>query len=82
MFSLLIPYEYKRRDRVYQKTKYYEKLKEEGKKTKKEQLQEVREKIKALIDKGFKRKNILVELDLAESTYRRHYRYMKKNGLL
>lgn len=83
--------EYNRRDRVYQrnkydsevaKIKYKEKLKEEGKVSKREQLEEVRQKIKALRDKGFKKKDILVELDLAESTYRRHYRYLKKNGLL
>lgn len=98
LISIMSKYEYKRRDKVYQKAtytgekaeykreyyknKYQEQLKAEGKKTKKEQLQELREKIKALIDKGFKRKDILVKLDLAESTYRRHYRYMKKNGLL
>lgn len=90
--------EYNRRDRVYQKNTYIgdkaeykrekrkqiyqEQLKEEGKKTKKEQLDEVRQKIKALRDKGLNKKDILVELDLAESTYRRHYRYLKKNGLL
>ena len=58
--------EYNRRKNEYNKKRYKDKLKEEGKQTKQEQITEVRQRIKALINKGFKKKYILVELDLAE----------------
>lgn len=74
--------EYKRRDRVYQQKKYYEQLKEQGKLPKKEELDILRQKIKALREKGFKNIDIRNELNLAESTLKRHITYMKKNGLI
>ncbi|WWU66851.1 hypothetical protein QJR26_18860 (plasmid) [Clostridium baratii] len=49
--------EYKRRDRVYQKKKYQEQLKAQGKLSKKQQVEELRLKIKNLRNKGFKNKN-------------------------
>lgn len=61
---------------------YKKKLKSEGKMSKKEELEQTREKIKSLKEKGFKNKDICIELDLAESTLKRHITYMKKNGLL
>ena len=90
--------EYNRRDRVYQKNTYtgekaeykrevakktyIERLKEDGKVSKKEQLDELRQKIKALKIKGLKNKEIIQELDLPIKTLERHITYMKKNGLL
>lgn len=61
---------------------YKKKLKSEGKMSKKKELEQTREKIKSLKEKGFKNKDICIELDLAESTLKRHITYMKKNGLL
>lgn len=82
MTTIISKKEYKRRDREYQKNKYKEKLKSEGKMSKKEELEQTRAKIKSLKEKGFKNKDICIELDLAESTLKRHITYMKKNGLL
>ena len=100
-------YEYKRRDRVYQKAtytgekaeykrqkrkelykseeakaKYREKLRAEGKQSKKEQLNELRQKIKAMRQQGFKNIEIAQELSLPSKTLERHITYMRKNGLL
>ena len=98
LISIMSMYEYKRRDKVYQKATYtgqkaeykrqkrkqvyQEQLRAEGKQSKKEQLNELRQKIKALRTQGFKNKEICSKLDLAESTFKRHITYMKKNGLL
>lgn len=72
----------KRRRSVRDKNRYASKLYVQGKKTKQEELEETRQKIKALKEKGFKNKDICLKLDLAESTLKRHITYMKKNGLL
>lgn len=84
--------EYKRRDRVYHKKNYdsekakkiyQEKLKSQGKLTKKEELEIVRNKIKALRLKGFKNKRIMQMLGMSSTTtFERHISYLKKNGLL
>lgn len=74
--------EYKRRDREYQKEKYNEKLKAEGKLTKKEQLEEVYCKIKNLRIEGLKNKDIAQVLNLPVKTLERYISTMKKNGLL
>ncbi|HAT4318841.1 TPA: hypothetical protein I9095_002984 [Clostridium perfringens] len=49
---------------------------------KKEELEILRQKIKAFREKGLKNSDIRNELDLAESTFKRHITYMKKNGLI
>lgn len=82
MKTIISKNEYKRRNNEYNKKKYYNKLKLEGKLTKKEELILLRKKIKSLKEKGFKNKDIRIELDLAESTLKRHITYMKKNGLI
>ncbi len=86
MSTIISKYEYKRRkrirDREYQQQKYKEVLKSKGQLTKAEQLEEIRKKIKSLREQGFKNKDICIELDLAESTLKRHITYMKKNGLI
>ena len=61
---------------------YREKLKLQGKITKKEELELLRAKIKSLRVKGFKNKDICIELDIPLSTLKIHITYMKKNGLL
>lgn len=82
MTTIISKKEYKRRNNEYNKNKYKEKLKLEGNMSKKEELEQTREKIKSLRAKGLKNKEICSELDLAESTLKRHITYMKKNGLL
>lgn len=82
MITIISKKEYKKRNNEYNKKKYYNKLKVEGKLTKKQQLEKIRGKIKSLREKGFKNKDICKELDLAESTLKRHITYMKKNRLL
>ena len=82
MTTIISKMEYKRRHREREKNRYIEKLKLEGKMSKKEELEQIRKKIKSLRAKGFKNKEICIELDLAESTLKRHITYMKKNGLL
>ena len=74
--------EYKRRDRVYQKKKYQEQLKAQGKLTEKERIFQLREKIKSLKLEGLKNKEIALMLKLPIKTLERHITYMKKNGLL
>ena len=95
MTTIISKAEYKRRkqvrDRIYQKKNYdsdkakknyQEQLKTQGKLSKKEEISQRRAKIKSLKEKGFKNKDIRIELDLAESTLKRHITYMKKNGLI
>ena len=66
-----------------QKKIYQEKLKSQGKLTKKEELEIVRNKIKALRLKGFKNKRIMQMLGMSSTTtFERHISYLKKNGLL
>ncbi len=83
LISIMSKYEYKRRNNEYNKNKYYEKLKEEGKKTKKEQLNELRQKIKAMRQQGFKNKEIMQRLGISSTTtFERHIKYLKEHGLI
>lgn len=79
-----LDYYLKNKDKINEmkKEKYQIKLKEQGKKTKKEELEETYKKIKSLKLKGFRNKEIAQELSLATKTLERHITYMKKNGLL
>ncbi len=81
MKTIISDKEYKRRKRIRNNISYQEQLKTDGKLSKKEELEQIRAKIKSLRAKGFKNKDICIELDLAESTLKRHITYMKKNGL-
>ena len=74
--------EYKRRDREYQKKKYQEKLKKEGKITKQEELNILRKKIKTLRAKGLLNKEISEQMNIPIKSLERHITYMRKNGLL
>ena len=73
--------EYKRRDREYQKNKYLEKLKLDGKITKKEELSILRKKIITLKKEGLLNKEISKELNIPIKTLERHITYIKKNNL-
>lgn len=83
MSTIISNREYKRRNNEYNKNKYQEKLKLEGKMSKKEELEQTRAKIKSLREQGFKNKEIMQMLGITSTTtFERHITYMKKNGLL
>ncbi|NFN46906.1 DNA-binding response regulator [Clostridium botulinum] len=91
MSTIISKNEYKRRDRVYQKNvydsekakaKYKDQLKADGKLTKKEELSERRQKIKAMLTQGFKQKDICSLLDISKRTYLRDRQYLKEQGLI
>ena len=74
--------EYKRRDREYQKNKYLEKLKSEGKISEKEKISQRRQKIKALLAEGLLQKDICNKLKISKDTYIRDRKYLKEQGLI
>jgi hypothetical protein len=82
MVTIISKKEVKRRNNEYNKNKYKEKLKNEGKMTKQEELKVLRQKIKVLREKGLKNKEVSEALDIPLKTLKRHITYMKKNGLL
>lgn len=92
MLTIISKDEYKRRKRIRNKNsydsskakeKYQDQLKAKGKMTKKEQLEEVRAKIKSLRLQGFKNKVIMQMLGITSTTtFERHISYLKKNGLI
>lgn len=83
MSTIISKKEYKRRENIRVKKAYQEKLKLEGKMSKKEELEQLRAKIKSLREQGFKNKEIMQMLGITSTTtFERHITYMKKNGLL
>lgn len=102
LINIMSKYEYKRRDRVYQKATYtgekaehkreqarkirkqayQEQLKAEGKQTEKEKISCRREKIKDLLGKGLKQKDICIQLDISKRTCLYDIKYLKEHGLI
>lgn len=83
MKTIISNKEYKRRQNLAFRKRYQEQLKAEGKLSKKEEIEQTREKIKSLRVKGFKNKEIMQMLGITSTTtFERHITYMKKNGLL
>lgn len=74
--------EYKRRDRVYQKNKYLEKLKSEGKISEKEKISRRRQKIKALLAEGLLQKDICRLLNISKRNCIRDIKFLKEQGLI
>lgn len=75
--------EYMKRNNEYNKKKYIEKLKADGKMTKKEELEQTRAKIKSLREKGFKNKDIMITLGIdSTTTFERHIKVLKEQGLI
>lgn len=62
--------------------KYQEKLKTQGKVSEKEKLSQRRAKIKDLLDKGLKQKDICLLLNISKPTYIRDRNYLKEQGLI
>ena len=82
MTTIISNRECKRRRSVRDERRYKDKLKAEGKLSKKEELNQIRSKIKSLREEGFKNKEISKALSLPTKTLERHITYMRKNGLL
>lgn len=88
MTTIIGTLEYKRRNNEYNKLKYKKnnvydkKLKKEGKRRKKEAIEERRQKIKSLIQQGFKQSYILSTLNITRDMYIKDKRYLKNKGLL
>ena len=82
MQTIISKSEYKRRKRIRDNRSYQDKLKSEGKLTKKEEISIRREKIKDLVLEGLKEKDICFELDISKRTYLRDRNYLKEQGLI
>ena len=82
LLNIMSKYEYKRRNNEYNKNKYYEKLKAEGKQTEKDKISQRRLKIKDLLAEGLKRKDICLQLNISIKTYKRDMNILKEQGLL
>ena len=86
MRTIISNREYKRRKRVrdteYQKNRYLEKLKLDGKVTEKEKLSQRRAKIKDLLAEGLKQKDICSQLNISKDTYIRDRKYLREQGLI
>ena len=74
--------EYKRRNNEYNKKKYQEKLKEEGKLSKKEEVKVRREKIKDLLAEGLSQKEIYSLLKISKRTCVNDVKFLKEQGLI
>ncbi len=62
MTTIISKMEYKRRHREREKNRYIEKLKLEGKMSKKEELEQIRKKIKSFVQKALKIKRFVLSL--------------------
>lgn len=82
MTTIISSKEYKRRDREYQKNKYKEKLKSDGKISEKEKISKRREKIKDLLQKGLSQKEIYISLNISKRTCINDVKYLKEQGLI
>ena len=86
MSTIISEREFKRRknlrDREYQKNKYQEKLRADGKVSEKDKIAERRAKIKDLLAQGLKQKDICSQLDISKPTYVRDRNFLKEQGLI
>lgn len=82
MSTIISRAEYQRRDREYQKNKYQENLKIDGKLTEKEKISQRRAKIKDLVLEGLKQKDIYSLLNISKRTCINDIKYLKEQGLI
>ena len=82
MSTIISKNEYKRRNNEYNKKKYQEKLKEEGKLSKKEEVKVRREKIKDLLAEGLSQKDIYSLLKISKRTCVNDVKFLKEQGLI
>lgn len=76
---------YKKNDKKLienEKAKYKNKLKAQGKLTKKEEVSQRRAKIKDLLEQGLTQKDICLSLDISKITYIRDRKSLKEQGLI
>ena len=81
MKTIISKDEYKSRNNEYNKKKYHEKLRKDGKITKKEEILQRRRKIKDLLQEGLIRKDICFQLDISIKTYKRDVKFLKEQDL-
>ena len=74
--------DYYKRNSDDKKKKYQEKLRADGKVSKKQEIEKRRKKIKALLEQDFKRKDICSQLDISIKTYKRDISFLKEQGLI
>ena len=82
MSTIISKTEYKRRNNEYNKKKYKEKLKVEGKLSKKEEVKVRREKIKDLLAEGLSQKEIYSLLKISKRTCVNDVKFLKEQGLI
>ena len=82
MSTIISNKEYKRRNNEYNKNKYKEKLKAEGKLSKKEEVKLRREKIKDLLAEGLSQKEIYSLLKISKRTCVNDVKFLKEQGLI
>lgn len=82
MSTIISKKEYKRRENIRVKKAYQEKLKTEGKVREKDKISQRREKIKALLEQGFKQKDIYLSLNISKRTCINDIKYLKEQGLI
>ena len=82
MTTIISKMEYKRRHREREKNRYIEKLKEEGKLSKKEEVKVRREKIKDLLAEGLSQKEIYTLLKISKRTCVNDVKFLKEQGLI
>ena len=82
MKTIISKEEYKRRENIRGKKNYKEKLKAKGKLTEKEQIAQRREKIKDLLAKGLKQKDIYMLLNISKRTCINDIKYLKEQDLI
>ena len=82
MQTIISKEEYRRRDREYQKKKYNEKLKLNGKITKEKKISQRRAKIKDLLREGLKQKEIYIKLNISKRTCINDIKYLREQGLI
>lgn len=82
MSTIISNKEYKRRNNEYNKNKYKEKLKAEGKLSKKEEVKLRREKIKDLLGEGLSQKEIYSLLKISKRTCVNDVKFLKEQGLI
>ena len=77
MTTIISDKEYKRRQNKAFRKRYEEKLKADGKLTKREQINIQRQKIKALLEQGFTQKDISKELNIPSRTIERRVKELR-----
>ena len=82
MKTIISKEEYKRRDREYQKKKYKEELETQGKLTAEKKILQRRIKIKDLLAKGLKQKEIYLQLNISKRTCINDIKFLREQGLI